>query len=105
MRSAQPAHAAARRSERLELADDLTVEAELDVGVDALLERIEPQLLQAPDLALRELLAREIGERRAPPERERRPSSSARSPAERARLDEQASKRRASTASGSTART
>ena len=29
-----------------------------------------PQLLQASDLALRELLARQVGERRAPPERE-----------------------------------
>ena len=89
---AQRAHPLTQRrccSEHLELADDVTVKATLDVGVDALLERIEPQLLEPPDLTLRELLARQIGERRAAPERQRRPQQ-LRSLAgrERARLDE-----------------
>ena len=61
-----------RCGEGLELSDHLPVEAELDVGRDALLERVEPQLLQATDLALGELLARQIRERGAAPEGEGR---------------------------------
>ena len=49
------------------------MQPELDVRGDSLLERIEPQLLQAPDLSLRELLAREVSQRGASPERECRP--------------------------------
>ena len=61
-----------RRGERLELADHLAMEAELDVGSDPLFERVEPQLLQSSDLTLGELLPRQVAERRAAPERERR---------------------------------
>ena len=57
--------------ERLELADDVAVSAELEVGVDPLLERDEPQLLEPADLRLREVVERELRERRASPERER----------------------------------
>jgi hypothetical protein len=44
--------------EGLELADDVAVPPELEVGLDPLLERDDPQLLQSPDLRLRELLER-----------------------------------------------
>ena len=56
--------------ERLELGDELAVAAEGEVGVDATLECFEAQLLEAagPD---RDRLAGEVGERRAPPQRER----------------------------------
>ena len=37
--------------ERLELADELGVTAEREIGLDPLLERGEPQLLQPGDLA------------------------------------------------------
>ena len=47
-----------RSDERLELADELGVAAEGEVGVDPLLERREPQLLEARDLVLRERLER-----------------------------------------------
>ena len=57
--------------ERLELGDELRTAAEREVGVDAVLERHEPQLLQAPDLGLAERLVGEIGERAPAPERER----------------------------------
>ena len=57
------------------------METELDVGGDPLLERIEPQLLEPSDLSLRELLARQVGERRTPPER--RAPSAATPPARR----------------------
>ena len=80
------------------------MEAELDVGGDPLLERVEPQLFQPPDLALRELLARQVGEGGAAPERERRPEQfrPLRGGAARA-CARSPSKRTASIASGSTA--
>ena len=59
------------RDERLELADDVAVAAELEVGVDPLLDRDEAQLLEPADLRLRQVVERELGERRAAPERER----------------------------------
>jgi hypothetical protein len=46
------------------------VAAEREVGLDPLLERNESQLLQPSDLGRCEVLVREIGERRAPPERQ-----------------------------------
>jgi hypothetical protein len=57
--------------ETLQLADELGVAAEGEVGVDAGLERREPQLVQARDLGLQRLLGRQVGERRAAPQRER----------------------------------
>ena len=54
-----PAQALAQRllvDERLELGDELRTAAEREVGVDAVLERREPQLLQPPDLGLEERL-------------------------------------------------
>ena len=61
------------RHERLELADQLGVPSAGQVGLDAVLEQREPQLLEPADLALGERLIREIGERRPAPERERLP--------------------------------
>ena len=58
-------------NERLELADELRAAAECKVGLDPLLERGEPELLETPDRGLRERLIRELGERRAAPQRER----------------------------------
>ena len=57
--------------ERLELADELRVAAEREVGVDPLLERREAELLEPDDRGLRERLVGEVGERGAAPERER----------------------------------
>ena len=57
--------------ERLELADQVPVFAELELGVDALLDSRDVQLLEPSNLGLRELLLREVVERRAAPERER----------------------------------
>ena len=44
---------------------------EREVGVDAILERGEPQLLQSGDLARGERLAVKLGQRRPAPERQR----------------------------------
>ena len=57
--------------QRLELADDVAVPPELEIRLDPLLERDESKLLEPSDLGLRELLERELGERRAAPELER----------------------------------
>ena len=61
-----PAERLAKRMlayERLELTDDVAVPAELEVGVDPLLEGDEPQLLEPPDLRLCEVVERELRER------------------------------------------
>ena len=68
---AQPLTQREPLDERLELGDELRALAELEVGVDPLLERLEPQLLEPADLALGERLEGEVGERRATPERQR----------------------------------
>ena len=57
--------------QRLELADQLGVAAEREVGLDPLLERRQPQVLEPAALGLGERLVRELGERRPAPERER----------------------------------
>jgi hypothetical protein len=57
--------------ERVELADDVAVAAELEVGVDPLLERNKAQLLQPVRVRLRPCVEGELGERRAAPEAER----------------------------------
>ena len=57
--------------EGLQLADQLAVPSEREVGVDPLLERGQAELLEASDLRLGERLVREVGEGRPAPERER----------------------------------
>ena len=66
---AQPLAQRVLRDERLELATSSRACAEREVRVDALLQRVQAQLLEPLDLALRERLVREVGERRAAPER------------------------------------
>ena len=55
--------------ERLELGDEREVAAERELGVDALLDGGEPQLLEPLDLDARERLELEVGERASVPER------------------------------------
>ena len=57
--------------QRLELTDEPRMAPRGQLGVDARLERLEPQLLEAGDLGLRERLVRKVGERRAAPEIQR----------------------------------
>jgi hypothetical protein len=54
--------------ERLELTRDLGVAAAGELGVEPLLVRGEPQLVQPGDLGLSERLVRQVGERRPPPQ-------------------------------------
>ena len=56
--------------ERLELADDLDVAAEREVGLEPALEGGQTQLLEACDRRLRERLVGNVGERRTAPEAE-----------------------------------
>jgi hypothetical protein len=58
------------RDQRLQLSDDLGVLTELELGVDQLLERGEPQLVQACDLGLGERLVGEVVERPTAPQRQ-----------------------------------
>ena len=57
--------------ERFQLADEAGMAPELEVGVEAELERPEPLLLECRDLPLREGLVGQVGEGRPAPERER----------------------------------
>jgi hypothetical protein len=57
--------------ETLQLADDVGVPAELQIGFDPFLARDEPHLLQASDLCLGEVVEGELGECRAAPQLER----------------------------------
>ena len=69
----QPAQALAQGvvpHERLELGEHGAVPAERELGLEPLLERGEPQLLEPPDRRLRERLVRDVGERGAAPEAE-----------------------------------
>ena len=81
-----PAQALPKRvlgDERLQHADELLVAAELEVGVDAIGERRQANLLESPDLRLGEGLEGEIGEGWSAPERERfeeRPDRQPRTP-------------------------
>jgi hypothetical protein len=59
--------------ELLELADELVARPELELRVDPLLESRQARLFQPADLVARERLEGEILERRAAPQRERRP--------------------------------
>jgi hypothetical protein len=57
--------------EDLELGHDLCMPTELKVGLDAPLEREPAKLVETADLGLREILERDIGQRRAAPQRQR----------------------------------
>ena len=57
--------------QRLQLADQLGVAAERQVGLDPLLERRQPQILEPAALDPRERLLAELGQRRAAPQPER----------------------------------
>jgi hypothetical protein len=57
--------------ERFELADELGVAAEREVGLEPPLERAEAELLQAESLALRTRRVSKVCERRSAPEAER----------------------------------
>ena len=57
--------------ERLQLGHELGVPAEGEVGLAAQLERVQPELLEAPRLGLGEGLGDHVGQRRAAPERQR----------------------------------
>ena len=92
-----PVQALAQRmlgDEPLELADQLAMAPVRELGVDRLRERGQPQLLQPPDLRRRERLVGDVGQRRAPPQRERL--------ARRRRRATSRSNRAASTSSGAT---
>lgn len=60
-----------RGDEPLELADEVVVFAEREVGVDPILERGQPSLFEALRFRGRERFEREIRKRRAAPQRER----------------------------------
>src|SRR5262249_46361908 len=57
--------------ERLEFADEVAGAAQLAACVDAVLDGVGAELLQPPDLVLRERLEREVCEGRSAPERQR----------------------------------
>src|SRR5207302_5624170 len=57
--------------ELLELADELAVAADLQFGVDAVLQRRQPSLLEPTDFVARERLESEVVERRPAPQCER----------------------------------
>src|SRR5581483_8030889 len=55
----------------LELRHELAVASAAEAGLDAVLERREPRVIEATSLGGRERLAAELSERRTAPERER----------------------------------
>jgi hypothetical protein len=59
------------QEQRLELAREVEVSPQGEIGVDPTLEGGEPQLLEPDDGRLGERFVREVHERRAAPERER----------------------------------
>ncbi len=70
----QPAEALVRRvlaDEGIELADRLSMEAELELGLEEHLLRVDALFLEVPDRVLREAPVGEVGERRPAPEPER----------------------------------
>src|SRR5438552_5458831 len=54
--------------QRLELTDHLAMTAQCEVGLDAVLQRVEPELLQPLDLGPGEPVVGEVGQRPAPPQ-------------------------------------
>jgi hypothetical protein len=69
--AAQPLAQGVLRDETLRLRHELRVPPEREIGIDAILERSEAQLLQPLDVDAGERLERQIGERTAAPQRER----------------------------------
>ena len=67
----QPFAQRVARDEHLELGEDLAMAARRQVAVDRALGRGQVQLLEAADLAGRERLLGDVGERRPAPQRER----------------------------------
>ena len=65
--------------ELLELAHQLSVSAEVQIDVDPVFERAQPQILEPRNRRLRERVATELGERRPAPEVERVPVTAGRS--------------------------
>ena len=73
-RPAQPLAQRVLGHERAQLADQVGGLPARQLGGEPLLDRLQPQLLQARDLALRELVEAVVGQRRPAPQRERRGS-------------------------------
>ena len=69
--AAEPFAVGVLRGEPGRVGDRVVVAAELDLRLDPVLERGQPELVEAGDLALEERLEREVGERGPAPERER----------------------------------
>ena len=67
----QPLAQRALGNQRLQLANNVGVMAEREIGFDPVLEDAGPQVLQPGDLHLRERLIAEIGQRGAAPQRQR----------------------------------
>ena len=59
------------RDEQLQLRHELGVDLELEIGRDPILEYAQPQILQAMDVVLREVLQLRVGKRPASPESKR----------------------------------
>ena len=59
--------------ERFQLRKDGSVPTERELGLEFLLERAQPQLVEAGDLGLREVVVGEVGEGLSPPKLERVP--------------------------------
>ena len=68
---AQPLPVRMLSDQRLQVLDHLGMAAERELGVDQLLERGDPEVIQACHLRLRERLERELRERLAAPQRQR----------------------------------
>ena len=58
------------RVKRFEFGREFRVATERQVGLDPILERRKPQLLQPPNWALRPSVVGELGKRRPPPQRQ-----------------------------------
>jgi hypothetical protein len=105
---AQPLLQRVGGDQRLDLPDQLTVGSKRQIGLDPVLQRRPPRILQPCNRSLRERLIRELGKRLSPPSpsaehsrsfaRAASPSASARRSSARS-----ASNRTASTCSGATA--
>ena len=68
--AAQPLAERMRDDERFQLRDDGAVPAECELGVEPLLERAQPEFVEAGDLGLGEVVVGEVGEGLAAPELE-----------------------------------
>ena len=71
--ASQPLLIRVRVDQRLQLGDELMRAAECELCVDAVHDGVQAQLLEPPDLRLREVELREVGQRRSAPERKRVP--------------------------------